>query len=160
MNDIEVDLFYYRDLLQREREKPLHDIQSYFNLITSGTTFSFARLSNNDKTAALLNELKRYGFVANDTNLAYFRVLFGIPLYKEDVPYKPIMWKKNGQLLRYFIQYLFSSEMMWFYAKILVPLMFVNKRYTPINLAKSDIKRLENSSDYCRLKAILENFNT
>ena len=44
MNDIEVDLFYYRDLLQREREKPLHDIQSYFNLITSGTTFSFARL--------------------------------------------------------------------------------------------------------------------
>jgi len=157
---MEVDLFYYRDLLQREREKPLHDIQSYFNLITSGTTFSFARLPNNDKTAVLLNELKKYNFVAYDTNLAYFRVLFGIPLYKEDVPYKPIMWKKNGQLLRYFIQNLFSSEMMWFYAKALVPLMFVNKRYTPINLAQSDIKRLENSSDYCTLKAILENFNT
>ena len=157
---MEVDLFYYRDLLQREREKPLHDIQSYFNLITSGTTFSFARLPNNDKTAVLLNELKKYNFVAYDTNLAYFRVLFGIPLYKEDVPYKPIMWKKNGQLLRYFIQNLFSSEMMWFYAKALVPLMFVNKRYTTINLAQSDIKRLENSSDYCTLKAILENFNT
>ena len=90
-------------LMRQERDKPLIDMRLYIQFLIKGTNFHFAQIPSNDKTAILLARLKEYGFVSVDTRLEHFRVIFGIPLHKSDTPFEPIKWKKNRQLLRYFI---------------------------------------------------------
>ena len=145
--------------MERERDKPLIDMSLYIQFLIKGTNFHFAKIPSNDKTAILLAGLKEYGFVSVDTRLEHFRVIFGIPLHKSDTPFEPIKWKKNKQLLRYFIYTLFPNETLWGAGMFAVPHLFANKHGEPILMPQSDKKRLECSSDYEKLMNLLKCFN-
>nr|DAQ34877.1 MAG TPA: hypothetical protein [Caudoviricetes sp.] len=155
---MEVDLFFLEDLLQREREKPLHDIRSYFQLLTKGSDFSFAQLPPNNKIATLLQGLKDEGFVSRDTTIEHFMVIFGIPLHKSNAPFEPIKWRKNKQLLRYFAFSIFHEEMLWGNGAFLPP-FFADKHGEHIILPQSDKKRLKASADFDKLHSLLKNYN-
>lgn len=146
-------------LMRQERDKPLIDMRLYIQFLIKGTNFHFAQIPSNDKTAILLARLKEYGFVSVDTRLEHFRVIFGIPLHKSDTPFEPIKWKKNRQLLRYFIYTLFPNETLWGTGTFAVPNLFANKHGEPILMPQSDKKRLECSSDYEKLMNLLKCFN-
>lgn len=120
-------------------------------LLTKGIKYQFAKLPNNDYTAVLLDGLKKHGFVASGTWLCHFRVLWGIPLQEEETPFKPIIWKKNKQLLLYFVRYLFGGK--WYNFKDL----FADKNGNPVKFPHYDKDRLEESADYSILKKILKN---
>ena len=126
--------------------------------LTMGVNFSLAELPSNDKTAILLNGLKEHGFVANNTRLEHFRVIFCIPLHKKHLPFEPIKLKKNKQLLRFFIYKLFPKETICINIYSIVNL-FTNTHGELIKLPKSDKKRLEQSSDYQTLTRMLKIFN-
>lgn len=153
---MEVD--FLEDLLQREREKPLHDIHSYFQLLTKGTVFNFAQLPSDNKIATLLQGLKDEGFVSKDTKIEHFMVIFGIPLHKRNVPFEPIKWRKNRQLFRYFVFSIFPQEMLWLY-NAFFPLFFADKHGEHITLPQSDKKRLKTSADFDKLRSLLKNYN-
>lgn len=155
---MEVDLFYLNDSLQREREKPLHDIRSYFQLLTKGTDFGFAQLPSNNKIASLLQGLKDEGFVSKDTTIEHFMVIFGIPLHRNNTPFKPIKWRKNKQLLRYFVFSIFHEEMLLGNG-VLLPSFFANKYGEHITLPQSDKTRLKTSADFDSLHSLLKNYN-
>ena len=146
------------DLLQREREKPLHDIRSYFQLLTKGTDFSFAQLPPDNKITTLLQGLKNEGFISEDTTIEHFMVIFGIPLHKSNIPFRPIKWRKNKQLLRYFVSSIFHKEMLWGNGIFLLPL-FADKYGEHIILPQSDQARLKTSADFDKLHSLLKNYN-
>ena len=143
-----------------QKEKFLSDMRLYMQYLIKGIGFCFAQIPSNDKTAILLEQLKEYGFVSMDTTIEHFRVIFGIPLHKNNTPFKPIKWKKNRQLLRYFVYTLFPKETMWGTGQFAIPHLFANKHGEPIKvIPQSDKKRLEYSSDYENLKDLLKKFN-
>ena len=146
-------------LMRQERNKLLIDMGLYIQFLIKGTNFHFAQIPSNDKTAMLLAELKEHGFVSTDTKIEHFRVIFGIPLHKSDTPFEPIKWKKNRQLLRYFICTLFPNETLWGTGMFAVPHLFANKHGEPMLMPQSDKKRLECSSDYEKLIDLLKCFN-
>lgn len=97
-------------LIQQRQNSNILDMREYINFLIKGTEFNFAQIPADDKTAILLTELKAHGFISNDTQIEHFRVIFGIPLHKSKTPFEPIKWKKNEQLLRYFIYTLFHKK--------------------------------------------------
>lgn len=141
------------------RAEAFFDMRDYIYFLTNGHNFSFAQLPMNDKTAILFEELKEYGFISNDTQIEHFRVIFGIPLHRSKVPFKPIKWEKNQQLFRFFIYSLFPKETLWNDGLFGIPCLFVNEHGEPLYIPRSDKKRLEQSSDYDTLNTILTNFN-
>lgn len=146
-------------MLQQERVRPFSDMKLYIEYLTKGVDFYFAQIPTNDKTALLLEDLKKGGFVSSDTNIEHFRVLFGVPLHKSRTPFEPIKWRKNKQLLRAFIYTLFPKETIWYAGLFAIPSLFADKNGTAIYLPQSDKKRLEQSSDYNTLKELLKKFN-
>lgn len=155
---MDADSFYYLGLLKNEREKPLHDIHSYFQLLTKGTDFSFAQLPSNNKINTLLQGLKEGGFVSSDTTIEHFMVIFGIPLHKSKAPFRPIKWRKNKQLLRYFVFSIFNEEMLWGNGISLSP-FFADKYGEHITFPQSDKTRLETSADFNVLRLLLKSYN-
>lgn len=146
--------------IRKERDKPLADMREYIQFLIKGTEFNFAQIPANDKTEILLRELKNHGFISNDTQIEHFRVLFGIPLHKSKIPFRPVKWEKDRQLLRYFIYTLFTKETLWGTGRFAIPHLFANKYGEPLStIPQSDKKRLEQSSYYDTLKMILTNFN-
>ena len=142
------------------RAEALSDVREYINFLIKGTDFNFAQIPANDKTEILLTELKNHGFISNDTQVEHFRVLFGIPLHKSKTPFEPIKWKKNKQLLRYFIYTLFPQETLWGTGMCAIPKLFANEYgETLLTLPKSDKKRLETSASYETLSKLLKKFN-
>ena len=135
-----------------------NNLGNLIHLITTGVPFSVAELPSNDKTATLLNGLKTYDFVSKSTKLEHFRVIFGIYLHKKDAPFKPIIWRKNKQLLRFFIYTLFPRETIWINTHSILNL-FSNTHGEQITLPESDKRRLEQSSDYPILDDLLKKFN-
>ena len=147
-----------------DNEKIEYDLHQYrmdifVKYLIQGVHFDFAQLPTNDKTALLLEGLKEHGFISRDTKLAHFRVLFGIPLAKQDTPFEPIKWRKNKQLLRYFIYSLFPRKTIIGRGYFAIRGLFSNKHGEPINIPSSDLKRLEQSYDYPILVELLNNFN-
>lgn len=118
---------------------------------------SFAQLPPNDKTAELLDKLKENGFVAKNTKLAHFRVLFGIPLCFDDRPFMPIKWLKNKQLLRYFIYEIFPRGLDGFKRGQLAAILtlFADKNGEKITGIKSDAGQLKYNADHEKLKEVL-----
>lgn len=142
------------------RAEAFFDMRDYIYFLTKGNDFSFAQLPADDKTAILFEALKEHGFISNDTQIEHFRVLFGIPLHKSKTPFEPIKWKKNQQLLRYFIYTLFPQETLWGTGMFAIRKLFANEYgETLLTLPKSDKKRLETSASYETLSKLLKKFN-
>lgn len=141
------------------RAEAFFDMRDYIYFLTKGHNFSFAQLPTNDKTAILFGELKEHGFISNDTQIEHFRVIFGIPLHRSKIPFKPIKWEKNQQLFRFFIYSLFPEETLLGDGLFGVPYLFTNKLGKPLHIPGSDKKRLEQSSDFDALNTILTKFN-
>ena len=87
-----------------------------------------------------------------------FRVIFGVPLHKNQTPFEPIKWRKNKQLLRYFVLSLFHRDTVWSKGRYLVPSLFADEHGQNISLPQSDIRRLEASSDFPILCKLLKDF--
>ena len=134
------------------------EMRNYTSLLTIGMPFVFAGLPNNDKTMILLKGLKECDFVSKDTTIEHFRVLFGIPLHTKDTPFEPIKWRKNKQLLRYFIYAIFPKRTIYD-NKLAIVSLFADKHGCKIVWPESDRKRLEQSYEYPTLVNLLNNFN-
>lgn len=148
--------------IRQERDMPMSDMsmREYIQFLIKGTEFNFAQIPANDKVAILLTGLKDYGFISNDTQIEHFRVIFGIPLHKSKTPFEPIKWRKNQQLLRYFIYTLFPKETLWGIGMFAIPKLFANKHGEPLStIPRSDQKRLKQSADYEILNKLLKEFN-
>lgn len=146
----------------QERDMPMSDMsmREYIQFLIKGTEFNFAQIPANDKVAILLTGLKIYGFISNDTQIEHFRVIFGIPLHKSKTPFEPIKWRKNQQLLRYFIYTLFPKETLWGTGMFAIPNLFANVDGEPLStIPQSDQKRLKQSADYEILNKLLKEFN-
>ncbi len=135
----------------------LCEMEIYIPHLIKGTDFHFAEIPRCDKTAILLDGLKQNDFISTDTKLEHFRVLFGIPLHKADTPFERIKWRKNKQLLRFFVQELFSQEAIWRLA-FCVSKLFTDKHGECMSMPQSDPKRLRQSSDYAKLVELLKIF--
>lgn len=120
----------------------------------------FMPLPKNDKTCILLEGLKKYGFVSQDTKLSHFRVIWGIPIQSNDYPFEPIKWRKNKQLLKYFVGKTICKSFIDFYGSrdCFVYYIFGDKHGERCSLPNTDKKRLEQSADYEILKKLLEEF--
>lgn len=152
---------YYYEVSDEDFYKDVYnDISTvlYIRSLTQGIEYGFATMPLHDKTSVLLNDLKKYGFVSTDTRIEHFRVIFGIPLHKSNTPFEPIKWKKNRQLLRYFICTIFPQNTTWSKGRYLVPLLFADKHGKEISLPQSDIQRLRLSTDFTRLENLLKDF--
>lgn len=148
------------DVTQKRYNNTYSDLREYINFLIKGTEFKFARIPSNDKTAVLLTELKKHGFVSNDTQIEHFRVIFGIPLHKSKTPFEPIKWKRNQQLLRFFIYTLFPNETLLGIRALTIPQFFANEFGEPLSsMPQSDKKRLEQSTEYATLNELLKKFN-
>lgn len=146
----------------QERDMPMSDMsmREYIQFLIKGTEFNFAQIPANDKTEILLTELKNHGFISNDTQIEHFRVIFGIPLHKSKTPFEPIKWRKNHQLLRYFIYTLFPKETLLGIGMFAIPKLFANEHGEPLStMPQSDKKRLQQSADYETLNKLLKEFN-
>ena len=141
------------------RAEAFFDMRDYIYFLTKGNDFSFAQLPADDKTAILFEALKEHGFISNDTQIEHFRVIFGIPLHRSKIPFKPIKWEKNQRLFRFFIYSLFPEETLFGDGLFGIPCLFTNKLGKPLHIPGSDKKRLEQSSDFDALNTILTNFN-
>lgn len=153
-----MDSFELTSLMKQERERPFSDMGLYLRHLTVGTLFCFAKLPDNDRTAVLLNDLKRNGFVAEDTKIEHFRVIFGIPLHRSQTPFEPIKWLGNKQLFRFFICNVFPHKFLLDEGRRILPVLFADKHGEPLGIPQSDKKRLEYSSGYGCLKELLKNF--
>lgn len=160
MNDTPIydEYIQVAKMLREEREKPLCNMFLYIQHLKKGVDFHFAKLPPNDKTVLLLAGLKENGFVSSDTTIEHFRVIFGIPLHKSNTPFEPIKWRKNKQLLRFFIYSLFPKETLLFHGRA-VFMLFADLHGSHTNIPKADKKRMESSADYETLKNLLNNFN-
>ena len=127
----------------------------YLYCLTCGMEFKFAKLPDNDCTAALLDSLKKGGFVSQDTLLCHFRVLFGIPLHKSETPFRPIRWLKNKQLLKFFATEIFEENVLREFKSL-----FADKYNKPAKFPNRDTNRLIYSADYNLLCDIVEMFKT
>ncbi len=141
-----------------EYDLPLHRMDIFFDYLTQGIHFDFVKLPANDKTTLLLEGLKEHGFVSEDTKLAHFRVIFGIPLNIKDTPFEPIKWRKNKQLLRYFIYSLFPKETITGKGFFVIRRMFANKYGERMVIPHSDLKRLKQCADHSTLNELLNKF--
>lgn len=142
------------------RAEALSDMREYIHFLIRGTEFNFAQIPSNDKTAILFAGLKKYGFISDDTRIEHFWVLFGIPLHKSKTPFEPIKWRKNHQLLRYFIYTLFPKETLLGIGMFAIPKLFANEHGEPLStMPQSDKKRLQQSADYETLNKLLKEFN-
>ena len=121
----------------------------------------FTALPQNDKTCILLEGLKKYGFVSQDTKLSHFRVIWGIPIQSKDYPFEPIKWRKNKQLLKYFVDKTICKSFIGIYGYRgrFVYYIFGDKHGGRCILPNTDKKRLEQSADYEILKKLLEEFS-
>lgn len=152
---------YYYEINDEDFYKDIYDdinIVLYIKSLIQGVEYGFAIMPLHDKTSILLNNLKKYGFVSTDTKLEHFRVLFGTPLHKDDTPFEPIKWRKNRQLLRYFVCTIFPKNTFWSKGRYLVALLFADKHGQKISLPQSDKQRLETSSDFPILSKLLKDF--
>lgn len=155
---MEIDTFELTSLMEQEQRRPFSDMGLYLRHLTSGTYFSFAKLPDNDRTAVLLNDLKTNGFVAENTKIEHFRVIFGIPLHKSQTPFEPIKWLRNKQLFRFFICNIFPHKFLLEEDGRILPVLFADKYGEPLSIPQSDKKRLKYSSGYDSLKELLKKF--
>ena len=136
----------------------MEDVFNHFEYLIHGVDLNFIQIPPSDKTAVLLDELKKNDFISNDTRLAHFRVLFGIPLHNTNTPFENIKWRKNKQLLFYFLRCMFPKETEMTLSRLCF-LFFANKHGEKGFLPIFNKKRLEQSSDYEPLCEILKRFN-
>lgn len=132
----------------------------YLYILTRGFNSEeivFAHIPGNSKIGLLLEELKYNGFVSKDTKIEHFKVIFGIPLSEKGTPFEPIKWRKNMQLLRFFIYRLCGYNRQKGKSSIIE--LFADKYGESVKLVRSDLKRLEQSADYQNLVDILNRFN-
>ena len=144
--------------MEQRSNYTMEQLSNYIEYLKKGVSLNFAQLPPTDKTACLLEDLKRGGFVSTDTRIEHFRVLFGIPLHFSSTPFEPIKWRKNKQLLRYFLCTLYSKEDTWTISRICYRLI-ADKHGTAGFMPQSDKKRLEQSSDFEILVKLLNRFN-
>ena len=147
---------YYKDM--QDELILSKSIVLYITSLIQGIEYGFAMMPEHDKTSILLNTLKEHGFISKDTRLEHFRVIFGIPLHTTQTPFEKIKWKKNKQLLRYFVYTIFPENTVWTKGRYLVPLLFADEHGKSISLPKSDKQQLETSSDFPTLSQLLKNF--
>lgn len=136
----------------------VNEIIKEVDFLVSGVSLCCAQFPTHDNVAELLEGLKGGGFVSGDTNIVYFRVLFGVPIHKENAPFKPIRWMKNGQLLRYFVYNVFPREAIGVQHYFIVPRLFANKYGEKAHLPQSDKKRLAQSADFGVLEELINKF--
>lgn len=147
---------YYKDI----QEDLVHSksIVLYITSLIQGIEYGFAMMPEHDKTSILLNALKEHGFISKDTKLEHFRVIFGIPLHTTQTPFEKIKWRKDRQLLRYFVYEIFPKNTLWTKGRYLVPLLFADKYGESISLPQSDKQRLVTRSDFAMLSQLLKDF--
>ena len=86
--------------------------------------------------------------MSGDTDIVYFRVLFGVPIHKDNTPFKPVRWMKNTQLLRYFVYSVFPRETIVGYGRFIAARLFVGRNGKSVILPNSDKERLIQSADF------------
>lgn len=136
----------------------MNEIIKELAFLVSGTSLRCAQFPAHDNMAELLEGLKKGGFVSGDTDIVYFRVLFGVPIHKNHTPFKPVRWMKNAQLLRYFVYSIFPRETIGVQCIFIVARLFANKYGENIMLPNADNDRLKQSADFEALKGLLNKF--
>ena len=128
-------------------------IVRYICLLKEGVDFEFAVLPS---VSRLFNRLKAGGFIAEDTTEGCFKILFGIPINRQNEEFRKIVWKRDLQLLRYLLYRIIKFET-WQIPSIAYQ-VFLSKSNKPANLPKPDKKRLEGAYGIDELKEIIDEF--
>lgn len=138
----------------------MNEIIKELDFLVSGVSLRYAQFPAHDNVAELLEGLKKGGFVACDTDIVYFRVLFGVPIHKDNTPFKPVRWMKNAQLLRYFVYSVFPRDTIATYGCFIVARLFVDRNKKSTILPHSDKERLIQSADFEALEELINKFKT
>lgn len=138
----------------------MNEIFKELDFLVSGVSLRCAQFPAHDKVAELLEGLKKGGFVSGDTDIVYFRVLFGVPIHKDNTPFKPIKWMKNAQLLRHFVYSVFPRGTIAAYGRFIVARLFANRYGESAILPNSDKERLTQSTDFDTLEELINKFKT
>jgi len=138
----------------------MNEIFKELDFLVSGVSLRCAQFPAHDNVAELLEGLKKGGFVSGDTDIVYFRVLFGVPIHKDNTPFKPVRWMKNTQLLRYFVYSVFPRETIVGYGRFIATRLFVGRNGKSVILPNSDKERLIQSADFGNLEKLINRFKT
>lgn len=138
----------------------MNEIFKELDFLVSGVSLRCAQFPAHDNVAELLEGLKKGGFVSGDTDIVYFRVLFGVPIHKDNTPFKPVRWMKNTQLLRYFVYSVFPRETIVGYGRFIAARLFVGRNGKSVILPNSDKERLIQSADFGNLEKLINRFKT
>ena len=130
------------------------DILEYIHLLKKGVDFEFAVPV--PSISRLFNRLKEAGFIDEGTTEGCFKVIFGIPINRKKEDFEKVVWKRDLQLLRYFLFRIIKLES-WKINSIAF-YVFRSKSNTLVHLPKSDKKRLENASGIDLLKDIIDEY--
>lgn len=130
------------------------DILEYIHLLKNGVDFEFAVPV--PSISRLFNRLKEAGFIDEGTTEGCFKIIFGIPINRKKEDFEKVLWKRDLQLLRYFLFRIIKLQY-WEIDSIAFN-VFRSKYNERINLPKSDKKRLENASGIDLLKDIIDEY--
>ena len=130
------------------------DILEYIHLLKNGVDFEFAVPV--PSISRLFNRLKEAGFIDEGTTEGCFKIIFGIPINRKKEDFEKVLWKRDLQLLRYFLFRIIKLQY-WEIDSIAFD-VFRSKYNERIHLPKSDKKRLENASGINLLKDIIDEY--
>lgn len=130
------------------------DILEYIHLLKNGVDFEFAVPV--PSISRLFNRLKEAGFIDEGTTEGCFKIIFGIPINRKKEDFEKVLWKRDLQLLRYFLFRIIKLQY-WEIDSIAFD-VFRSKYNERINLPKSDKKRLENANGIDLLKDIIDEY--
>lgn len=130
------------------------DILEYIHLLKNGVDFEFAVPV--PSISRLFNRLKEAGFIDEGTTEGCFKIIFGIPINRKKEDFEKVLWKRDLQLLRYFLFRIIKLQY-WEIDSIAFD-VFRSKYNERIHLPKSDKKRLENASGIDLLKDIIDEY--
>lgn len=130
------------------------DILEYIHLLKNGVDFEFAVPV--PSISRLFNRLKEAGFIDEGTTEGCFKIIFGIPINRKKEDFEKVLWKRDLQLLRYFLFRIIKLQY-WEIDSIAFN-VFRSKYNERINLPKSDKKRLENANGIDLLKDIIDEY--
>ena len=130
------------------------DILEYIHLLKNGVDFEFAVPV--PSISRLFNRLKEAGFIDEGTTEGCFKIIFGIPINRKKEDFEKVLWKRDIQLLRYFLFRIIKLQY-WEIDSIAFD-VFRSKYNERIHLPKSDKKRLENASGIDLLKDIIDEY--
>lgn len=112
------------------------DILEYIHLLKNGVDFEFAVPV--PSISRLFNRLKEAGFIDEGTTEGCFKIIFGIPINRKKEDFEKVLWKRDLQLLRYFLFRIIKLQY-WEIDSIAFD-VFRSKYNERIHLPKSDKK--------------------